>query len=79
MPASANDAAPAPAEHLDSTYENFIRMINEKEKEMGCQNTNYTNPQGLSDESYITSAYDMVLITKAALEYNMFRMVSGTL
>ena len=76
--ASANDAAYALAEHVGGTYENFIRMMNEKAEELGCQNTNFTNPHGLPDESHVTSAYDMALITKAALQYDMFQTVSGT-
>ncbi len=78
MLASANDAAYALAEHVGGTYENFIRMMNEKAKELGCQNTNFTNSHGLPDENHVTSAYDMALITKAALQYDMFQVVSGT-
>ena len=78
MLASANDAAYALAEHVGGTYENFIRMMNEKAKELGCENTNFTNPHGLPDENHLTSAYDMALITKAALQYDMFQTVSGT-
>ena len=68
MLASANDAAYALAEHVGGTYENFIRMMNEEAKELGCENTNFTNPHGLPDENHVTSAYDMSLITKAALQ-----------
>lgn len=78
MLASANDAAYALAEHVGGTYENFIRMMNEKAKEIGCQNTNFTNPHGLPDESHVTSAYDMALITKAAIQCDMFQTVSRT-
>lgn len=78
MLASANDAAYALAEHVGGTYENFIRMMNHKAKEIGCQNTNFTNPHGLPDENHITSAYDMALIAKAALQYDMFQTVSGS-
>lgn len=78
MLASANDAAYALAEHVGGTYENFIRMMNEKAEEIGCQNTNFTNPHGLPDENHVTSAYDMALITKAALQCDMFKEVSGT-
>ena len=78
MLASANDAAYALAKHVGGTYENFIRMMNEKAKELGCENTNFTNPHGLPDENHLTSAYDMALITKAALQYDMFQTVSGT-
>lgn len=75
--ASANDAAYALAEHVGGTYENFICMMNAKAKEIGCQNTNFTNPHGLPDENHVTSAYDMALITRAALQYDMFQTVSG--
>ncbi len=78
MLASANDAAYALAEHVGGTYENFICMMNEKAKELGCENTNFTNPHGLPDENHVTSAYDMALITKAALQCDMFQAVSGT-
>ena len=75
--ASANDAAYALAEHVGGTYENFICMMNAKAKEIGCQNTNFTNPHGLPDGNHVTSAYDMALITRAALQYDMFQTVSG--
>ena len=76
--ASANDAAYALAEHVGGTYENFIEMMNEKARELGCQNTNFTNPHGLPDENHVTTAYDMALITKAALQYDEFRKIAGT-
>lgn len=63
---------------MGGIYENFIRMMNNKAKELGCQNTNFTNSHGLPDENHVTSAYDMALITKAALQCNMFQAVSGT-
>lgn len=75
--ASANDATYALAEHVGGTYENFICMMNAKANEIGCQNTNFTNPHGLPDENHVTSAYDMALITRAALQYDMFQTVSG--
>lgn len=78
MLASANDAAYALAEHVGGTYDNFILMMNEKAKEIGCQNTNFTNPHGLPDENHVTSAYDMALITIEALQYEIFQTISGT-
>lgn len=76
--ASANDAAYALAAHVGGTAENFIRMMNEKALELGCRNTHFTNPHGLPDEEHLTSAYDMALITKAALGNKTFQKVSGT-
>lgn len=78
MLASANDAAYALAEHVGGTYGKFIRMMNKKAKELGCKNTNFTNPHGLPDKKHVTSAYDMALITKAALQSDLFQKISGT-
>lgn len=55
---------------MGGTYENFIRMMNEKAKELGCQNTNFTNSHGLPDENHVTSAYDMALKRKTNKEEN---------
>lgn len=75
---SANDAAYALAAHAGGTADKFVRMMNEKAKELGCRNTHFTNPHGLPDKKHLTSAYDMALITKAAAENETFRKVSGT-
>lgn len=75
---SANDAAYALAAHAGGTEENFIRMMNKKALELGCRNTHFTNPHGLPDKEHLTSAYDMALITKAALGNKTFQKVSGT-
>lgn len=77
MLASANDAAYALAVHVGGSLDGFVEMMNEKARELGCQDTVFTNPHGLPDESHVTSAYDMALITKAALEYDAFRTVSA--
>lgn len=78
MLASANDAAYALAVHVGGTIDGFVEMMNEKARELGCEDTVFTNPHGLPDESHVTSAYDMALITKAALEYEAFRTVSAS-
>lgn len=75
---SANDCAYAVAEHTGKTYENFIRMMNDKAKALGCKNTNFNNPHGLPDENHYTSAYDMALISREALKNETFRMITGT-
>lgn len=62
----------------ESAYDCFIRLMNDRAKELGCQDTNFTNPHGLPDASHVTSAYDMALIARAAIQYDMFRTVSST-
>lgn len=46
----------------------FVQMMNEKAKEIGAVNTQFTNAHGLYDELQYTTAYDMYLITKYALD-----------
>lgn len=63
---SCNQAANALAEHVGGSKEGFVRMMNEKIKELGCTESHFVNPSGLNaDDQYVT-AYDMALIAKAA-------------
>ena len=78
MLASANECANALAEHVAGSNEAFAVLMNEKVKELGCVNTHFTNPSGLHDENHYTCSYDMALITRAALQNEDFRRISGT-
>ncbi|WP_084757947.1 D-alanyl-D-alanine carboxypeptidase family protein [Defluviitalea phaphyphila] len=62
--ASANDAAVAMAEHIAGSEEAFVKMMNEKAKELGMKNTNFVNACGLHDDSHFTSAYDIALMSR---------------
>lgn len=78
MLSSANECANALAEHIAGSNEEFAVLMNEKAKELGCVNTNFSNPSGLHDENHYTCAYDMALITQAALQNEDFRRIAGT-
>ena len=78
MLASANECANALAEHIAGSNEEFAKLMTQKAKELGCVNTNFANPSGLHDENHYTCAYDMALITKAALQNEDFRRIAGT-
>ena len=60
--ASANDAVVAMAEKVGGTTENFVSLMNEKCKELGCTNTNFVNPHGLDAEDHYSSARDMAIM-----------------
>ncbi len=72
---SANDAACAIAKHIGGSIDEFINMMNEKAKSLGALNTNFTNPSGLPDENHVTSAYDLALIARYAMENETFRSI----
>ena len=78
MLASANECAYAVAEHVGGTIENFVAMMNEKAKELGCQNTHFANPHGLHDENHYTTAYDIYLMFQEALKYDAFQEIIGS-
>lgn len=66
MLASANEVAYAIGETVGGTYEHFVQMMNERAKELGCENTHFMNANGMFDENHYVSARDMALITREA-------------
>lgn len=75
---SGNDAGTALAEYLSGTEADFCTLLTEEAKKLGCNTTNYTNPHGLHDENHYTSAYDMYILLRACMEFEIFREISKT-
>ena len=78
MVGSSNDAAIVLAEHIAGSVENFSEMMNEKAKEIGCTNTHFVNPNGEHDENHYTTAYDLALMAKYAMQNDTFRNIVST-
>lgn len=70
---SANDAANVLAEHVGGSIANFANMMNSKAKEIGCENTNFKNPSGIHDENHYSTAYDLSLIAKHAMQFQTIK------
>ena len=66
---SANDAVVAMAEKISGSVDAFVELMNKRAKELGANNTNFTNPHGLDDENHYSTAYDMALIAKELLKH----------
>lgn len=49
--------------------QNFVAMMNNKAKEIGCSGTHFVNAHGLFDKNQFTNAHDMAKIVKYALDY----------
>jgi serine-type D-Ala-D-Ala carboxypeptidase (penicillin-binding protein 5/6) len=75
---SANDSALALAEHISGSKEAFAQLMNKRAKELGCTDTNFTNPNGLYDKNHYTSASDLAKITEKAMENPVFRKIVST-
>ena len=78
MLSSGNDAAVAIAEHIGGTLENFVMLMNERAREIGAVNTHFVNPHGLPAEGHYTTAYDLALITREAMQNDAFRALVST-
>ncbi len=74
---SANDIASQLAEHTAGSVQNFATMMNEKAILLGCTNTNFVNASGLEDSNHYTSARDMALIMRAAIQNDTIREIMG--
>lgn len=67
--ASGNDAVVALAEAIAGTEENFVKMMNDKVKELGLNDTNFKNCHGLDEEGHYSSAYDMAHIGRELVRH----------
>ncbi len=79
MMRSGNDAAIVLATYIGKTEENFVRMMNEKAKEIGMKNTHYENSHGLDEKTQnYSTAYDMALLSQYAMTLPLYREIVGT-
>ncbi len=68
--ASANDSAVALAEYVGGTEEKFVKMMNEKVKELGLSNTNFENVHGLDSDNHYSCPNDMAVIARELLKHD---------
>jgi len=76
--ASGNDAAVAMAEFIGGSEENFVKLMNNRAKELGMINTNYENPHGLDSEKHYTSARDMAIVARELVKHKKILEYSST-
>ena len=67
--ASANDACVAMAEYVGGSVEEFVVLMNKRAKELGMNDTNFVNTNGLPVDNHYTSAYDIALMSKELLKH----------
>lgn len=69
---SANDVAKAIAIHVAGSVDEFAELMNKRAKELGANNSNFVNPNGLPNDEHLSSAHDLAMITKHALNNDIF-------
>ncbi len=72
---SANDTAVALAEHIGGSVDGFVRMMNDKAREIGAEDTHFVTPNGLYAPGHYSSAYDLALMARYATQYPKFNEI----
>lgn len=70
---SANDAAVVLAENVAGSEEAFVARMNEKAAALGMKETTFKNCNGLDEESHVTSAYDVALMSRELIKYEKIK------
>lgn len=72
---SANDASNVIAIHIAGSMDKFVEMMNQKAQELGMTGTNYVNACGSHDDNHYTTARDLAILTKYAMQNEQFREI----
>lgn len=75
--ASGNDAANAAAVRVAGSVPAFVKLMNERAAEFGLRNTSFMTPSGLDGEKHYSTAYDMALLARSALQNPDFEEICG--
>lgn len=78
--ASANDCAVALAEFLYGSEEAFVSAMNQRAKELGMNNSNFENTNGLDDTAtnHVTSAMDIAIMSRELIKHELILKYSST-
>ena len=74
---SGNDAAVAIAEHLAGSEEAFAAWMTRRARELGAYNSRFENPHGLDAPGHYSTAYDLALFARTAMQFPTFARIVG--
>ena len=72
---SGNDGANVIAETVSGSISRFVDLMNETAHTFGCENTHFANPHGYHDDSHYSTARDLALISRQAMQNEVFREI----
>mgnify|MGYP004717167299 FL=1 len=76
--ASGNDAAGAAAVRISGSMKAFVAEMNRRAASLGMNNTHFVTPSGLDAEEHYSTAYDMALLARAALQNPLFAGIAAS-
>ena len=75
---SGNDGANVIAETVSGSIPAFVDLMNQTAVALGCESTHFANPHGYHDDQHYTTARDMAVIARYAMQNETFRQIAGT-
>ena len=75
---SGNEGANEIAETISGSVPAFVDLMNQTAQMMGCTSTHFANPHGLHDDNHYTTARDMAIIAKTAMNDSAFRQIAAS-
>lgn len=76
---SGNDAATVIAYHVGgASVDNFIKAMNEKAAQLGMKDSHFITPHGLDEDGHYSSAYDIAVMARYAMNIPIFAKIVGT-
>ena len=76
---SANEACNVLAEAVSGDVASFVELMNQRAAELGMEDTHFANTHGYHDDNHYTSAWDIYLMCKEAMEHETFRTIVSSL
>ena len=76
---SANEACNILGTCISGSISAFVDLMNQRAAELGCVNTHFKNPNGLTADGHYSTAYDMYLMTKEAISHPDFMEICNTI
>lgn len=70
---SGADASIGLADYITGSESKFVKLMNEKAKQLGMKNTHFVNATGLHHPDHYTSVKDISILLQYALTNNTFR------
>ncbi len=75
---SGADATKTLAYYISGNEDNFVKLMNNKAKELGLSNTHFANTSGLDTDNHYSTVREISVILKYALKNPLFKQIYTT-
>ena len=75
LTASANEACNVIAQAVSGNVADFVELMNKRAQELGMKDTHFANTHGYHNENHYTTAYDISLMCREAMQHELFRTI----